>query len=1131
MRRSLRYHWRTHLAVVLGAAVACAVLTGALVVGDSVRGSLRDLALERLGGIDYAVAGARPFGEGLAERLEASDPAVRRVAPVLMLRGSAVHGETRARASGAVVLGVDSRYWGLFEGAESLSSAADLLIRRPGDLFAPVVLSAGLAEELAASPGDQLLLSFEEPAEIPRETLVGRREATASVRRLRLTVREIVPDRGAGGFAMASHQGPSMNVFVDLPTLRRAVFGPDSGDQVNLLLVAGGPETTETARGGSGGPPLEGLLELDDLGLFAEAGDGQVTVQSREFVLRPELGRLVSDLAGSRGWPAQPVLTYLANSIATGDRSIPYSTITALDPPAAESLGTFRLVDGSPATALADDEILLNGWAAADLGAEPGDPIDVTYFVVGDRDELTTATRSFRLRGVVAMSGLAVDPRLTPDFPGMAEADDISAWDPPFPVDLDAIRPEDEAYWDDWKAAPKAFVSESVGRELWRSRFGDLTSIRLAPSDDETPAEVAAALAADLARLAEPGELGIQLRALREDRLRQAKGATDFAGLFLALSMFLIAAAAMLVGLLFRLGVDQRAGEIGLLRSVGYPARAVRRRLMAEGGLLGAIGSALGLALAVGYAAAMLAGLRTWWLPAVGTPVLELHLRPASLAIGWLCSVVVVLLTVRLSLRRLDRVPAPRLLAGSTKPPEEPERPRRALPAAWAAACLAVVLLLVAVLTDSTASPGLAFGVGASLLVAGLAWLTHRLGGERHKANSLGGLPVVGMGVRNAGRNRGRSLLSVALVAAASFVIVVVAANRVHREIDVEDPASGAGGFTLMAESDVALVEDLNDGRRRQDLGFSAEDSAALEDVTFLPFRLLPGEDVSCLNLYRPERPRVLGVPPELVARGGFTFQQTLEDVANPWTLLEAELEPGVIPAIADNNSALWILHLGLGDDLVLENEQGEAIRLRLVGLLARSVFQSEVLISEEAFSRHFPSRVGYRVFLADPPRDELETVEWMLEANLETLGLDAISTQRRIASFLAVESTYLATFQTLGGLGLVLGTLGLGIVLLRNVLERRAELATMRAFGFRRGTLSRMVLAENAALLTEGIVIGAVAGLVAALPNLLAGGEGIPWLSLGATLALVFAVGMTASLLAVAGTLRVPLLPALKAE
>ncbi len=75
------------------------------------------------------------------------------------------------------------------------------------------------------------------------------------------------------------------------------------------------------------------------------------------------------------------------------------------------------------------------------------------------------------------------------------------------------------------------------------------------------------------------------------------------------------------------------------------------------------------------------------------------------------------------------------------------------------------------------------------------------------------------------------------------------------------------------------------------------------------------------------------------------------------------------------------------------------------------------------------------------------------------------------------------------------------------------------------------MVLSENGALLVAGIAIGTIAGLVASAPYLIAAGSRLPWPSLLITLAVVFVIGMLASVLAVAGTLRVPLLPALKAE
>jgi hypothetical protein len=388
------------------------------------------------------------------------------------------------------------------------------------------------------------------------------------------------------------------------------------------------------------------------------------------------------------------------------------------------------------------------------------------------------------------------------------------------------------------------------------------------------------------------------------------------------------------------------------------------------------------------------------------------------------------------------------------------------------------------------------------------------------------------MAARNSSWSPGRSVLSVSLVATACFMIVAVGSNRAGFGDELRERTSGAGGFALIAESDVSLHQNLGRSDDLFELGFSTEEAARLDEAEILPFRVLPGEDASCLNLYRPEKPSVLGVPREMIDRGGFDFQQHLElpeGVTNPWELLATPLAPGVIPTFADANSAMWILHLGLGDDVILEDELGEPVRLRLVGLLRGSVFQSELLVGADALLDHFPSRGGYGTFLVDAPWDGAAEVAELLESRLAAFGFDAVSTEERLASFKVVEHTYMSTFQLLGGLGLLLGTVGLAVVLVRNLIERRGELATLRAFGFRRASLAWMILAENGFLLLVGLSIGTVSALAAVAPRLAT--VHVPWLSLLITLAAVALVGMAASLAAVRGALRIPLLPALKAE
>lgn len=1208
MLRALIHYWRINVAVLLAVAVCAAVLTGALLVGDSVRGSLRDLTLDRLREIDLALVAERFFREELAADLAARadrEGRLDQVAPALLLRGTVIHGDSRARASRVSVMGVDERFTGLFGDApvsdafldgmagrlpeghrDAVRSEPELdLSRRDGQVFPSIVVNRTLADEIGAEAGDQVLVHFQLGSRIPRDTVLGRREAAETVGSLRAVVADVIPDVGIGRFDLSPHQGFPQNAFVALPSLQRAVEQPgrvnallvsrDAGAEgaagANAAAAAPDADTAGTDAGAAGGGAgaggvaaatelLDAALSLEDLGLqvrVVDAAAGAVLqVESDEFVLRPAMVDAVEGAADALGAPTLPLQAYVANRMELDGRLLPYSMVMALDVPGETGaaglpgdgpapagggdhrspFGTLRLTDGRRAPTPGDEEVLLNAWAAADLEAEVGDELRMTYYVVGADESLRTEARSFRVAGVVAMEGLAVDDELTPAYPGIEGSDDIAAWDPPFPVDLDLVRPVDEAYWDDHGATPKAFVNRDVGRRLWATRYGSTTSVRVGLPPDAEPAEFAAAYEAELLDRLDPERFGMRFLDVKAEGLRASSGATDFGGLFIGFSLFIIASAVMIVALLFSLGIEARAREIGTLLAVGYGQRAVRNRLLGEGTLIAAAGAGLGLVGAILYARLMMLGLRTLWLPAVGSPLLFLHVRPTTLATGWAAALVVVLASVAWTLRRLRRVPVRALLAGSATTGSGGGRTGRWTWITLAAAGLVGTgLFLFAVLTGRTTSPGVAFGIGASLLVLGLAaanvWLRHPRGTLDHAARA----PTLAMALRNVGWNPRRSLLSLALVALATFVIVTVAANTRDPAGETEAIESGAGGYPLLATADVPLHQDLGNPDARFELGFPDDADELLADVEFTQLRLLPGDDASCLNLYQPRRPRLLGVPGSLIDRGGFRFGATLAAEHgvgdNPWRLLETDLGAGVVPAIGDANSTQWILHLGLGDELVMEDEDGDEIRLRIVGLLRESIFQSELLISEDRLREHFPSQSGFRYFLVDAPESRVEEVATMLESSLDRWGFDAVRSDDRIAGYLVVQNTYLSTFQMLGGLGLLLGTLGLGIVLVRNVIERRGELATLRAFGFRREFLGRTVLMENALLLTLGMLIGAVPALLAVMPRFLDGAVQVPWRTLLPTLGAVLVVGMLASVAAVAGALRIPLLPALKGD
>ena len=624
MFRSLIHFWRLNAAVATAAAIATAVLTGALMVGDSVRGSLRDLTLQRLGRVDLALVRDRFFRAGLAGDLAAHPDGAagfEAVAPAILLRASATHGTSGARAARVQLHGVDERFSALLDWPDGEGLDFDA---GPGQTLPSVVINESLRREIGAQVGDPLLISFERATAIPRDTLLGDREPSDALGRLRLTLTRVVPDRLGGRFSLASNQITPQNAFVSLARLQRTLR---LEDRVNTLLVARRPDARTTPPA----PFLESTVTLEDLGLRVASRAGIVSLESASFILSPRTVETVNKIAGDLGLPVRRLLTYLANRITAGERSIPYSTVSAIEGGAGSPFAPLRLVDGALAGEPDGEEIFLNTWAAQDLGAVAGDEIVLSYYAVGPREELLTRQATFRLRGVVAMEGLGADRTLTPDYPGIHDAGDMASWDPPFPVDLAAVRPRDEDYWDRWRAVPKAFVSGTAGRRLWSTRYGDTTSLRVAVGDAATEERFRRALRAAL----DPAAHGLRFQPVKEDGLRTASGATDFAVLFVAFSFFLILSSGLLVALLFGLGVEQRAREVGLLLAVGYRVKTVRNRLLAEGAALAAAGGVAGVLGGWGYAWLMMAGLRTVWVGAVGAPILFLHVRPLSPVIGW----------------------------------------------------------------------------------------------------------------------------------------------------------------------------------------------------------------------------------------------------------------------------------------------------------------------------------------------------------------------------------------------------------------------------------------------------------------------------------------------------------------
>lgn len=1006
MLLSLLRFWRTNLGVLLGIALASTVITGALLVGDSMRYTLQHTADQRLGDVTHAVLGGDRFFS-----LEYSLGDVPYSTGALFLEGVVSTPDGQARANQVSVNGID-QYAGQMMGLDTYPTANKAF------------LNTALAKQLGAKVGDTLILRLPEPSALPIDAALV--NASKPALALRLEVERIINDEQGGRFSLRAEQRTPLSLFVDDAWLAEQIGMPG---RVNAILCVREPESLTP--------------KLDDLELSIEpSGDGHNALTTPRVFIDASIERDLADLPGQR------LLTYMVNTVALGDKQSPYAMVTA-----ANTLGDLDL---------ADDEIALNQWLANDIGASVGDRVSLTYYLPDEGDRLIEATHTLTVARIVPIEGVFADRTLTPDFPSLAQADQLSRWDAGPAIDRSRIRDHDEAYWDDYLATPKAFINLDTGQRLWANRFGTLTAIRF--SNDFTKAQL-------LERI-DTEALGFVATDIRAQADAAAVGTVDFGQLFLSLSGFIIIAAIVLAAMLFAMSAQQRAKQLGTLLAIGLTNRRAARLLLSEALIVALLGSLLGVAGAVAYAASVTKALTGVWSGAIAGAPVSLHMTATSLIVGPLSTLLISLLAMALSMRGLTKHPVRQLLAGGVGQVSPTSRAGfkniGIVGLGWSAAALLVVFTQ----RDSGMKAALLGFAAGGFFFLGCLSMFYLFLAKRSQSNRSNTTPRLALA--NLTRRRGRTTTAVFMLGAGLFLVYAVAGFHLSSSIDPTDRSSGTGGFALLVESSQPIRYDLNTELGRDHYALSEDE---LPHGSVVPLRVSGGDDASCLNLNQTPTPRLLGVDPKLLAdRRAFSFfNMAMSAPPTTWSDLQPDAdEDGPIPAIADANTAQWALKLAVGDTMMLTDERGKPITIQLVGTIENSILQGSLIIHEEAFKQLYPSTSGYRMLLVDTPaQQDAAATASLLRDVLTDEGATITPTDERLAEYNRVQNTYLAVFQSLGGLGVLLGALGLGIVTARNLLERRSELALLSAVGLSRSHIARIILTEHTAILLLGLLLG----------------------------------------------------------
>jgi putative ABC transport system permease protein len=1031
--KSFLHYFKANLLVALGVVISTTVLTGALVIGDSVRYSLEQTTIYRLGSTTHLVSAVdRYFRTELSTDLEKEGGI--KAAPALILEGMAISDGGQERVNKVQVIGVDNS----FEKIAGTSFYSGLTDNE-------VIISTNLAERLGVKRGDEFLVRIKKASLIPMNApFVSDAETSIS---LRAVVREIADRSRMGFFNLKNSQTAPYNLFLSLEKLNGLM--KFTGKANNILISGPGASAAQLEK------VLANCLTPEDAGLIVK--DNPLTKEMEIISERVFIENTIVK-AFKPFNKSYKVLTYFANSIQYKNKTTPYSFVAALSN-----------------DSLKGNEIIINEWIAADLGAKQGDPLVLKYWQVGPLRQLVEKESWFIVKKVVPMEGKYADVDLMPDLPGLSDVKNCRDWQTGVPISLDAMRDKDEAYWNRYKGTPKAFISMDKAQEIWSNRFGNYTAIRIA-GHSFSEKEYRQLFAASV----KPADLGIMVTPVRENGLNAARNGVDFSQLFLGLSFFLLLSSIILIALLFLLNLENRRSEMGTLITLGFTHKQVSLMLLAEGTLVSVAGALIGLMAAVLYTQLIFKALNTLWWAAVRTSVLDIRLNLSTLITGFLISVIVALAAILFSVFRSFKKQAVELQ-------KQQDRPEKKWVSSLKTALMSVslitsVITVIYQLLSGKMNPALFF-LSGGLLLAGLLLLADRI--FRRNQNKLySGFSTADLTKRNSSRNLGRSITVVILFALGTFLVVSTGANRQNPFSETNKKTSGTGGFLWFAETTVPVLYDLNDRDRRAKEGIS-------EKFTAVQFSRVDGDDASCLNLNRASNPAILSVNPAMM-EGRFSFAAKIEGLADndPWKALNSKTSGNTIPAIADQTVIQWGLGKSVGDTLFYRNESGDTLRLKLIAGLSPSVFQGYVLISNDNFLKNYPTTSGSNIFLIDGPADKAKEIGQELKNVFRDYGWEMTATTERLMEFNSVENTYLSIFMALGALGLILGTVGLAIVLARSILERKNEIALLQAIGFTLKQVWRLLVNEYLLLLLWGLLIGLISAAIAVWPNFVAPGS-----------------------------------------
>ena len=900
-------------------------------------------------------------------------------------------------------------------------------------------INPALAKEINPNERADIVVRLPATGLVPSGSLFVTENYTTS---LRLTYDGIVEAAQGGNMSMKNEQVIPFNLFVNRKELAEIL---ETDNKINLIL----------ADERISGSQLSDVWNYKFSGLSVNQKEGFAEIVSDRVFIQKE----VVDYITKHNVESNRMFSYLANAIEKDNHSVPYSFVTATDRYKGEQLRP--------------DEIILSDYTANRLKAIVGDTIDITYFTSQDLKTLSTKALQLTVNRIVPLAELQADESLSADFPGLSDVERCTDWDSDLPINMNLITDEDEKYWDLYRSTPKAIIAYEAVHSDWGNAYGNATALRVAAGEPHMEGLQA-------------GMFGIQLIHPREAGIYAAKNGVDFSSLFLALGFFIIISAILLMLIPLSEMLLVRKNETNLLSDLGFPRKRIIQMLWKESVPVVIVSSVVGVIAGLFYTSLVMWLLGSVWKGATQTDGFSVYPSFVTLAAGLFVGVGLSLWLLR---RAIVRSLKEKKVGSRTRSSAVKTKKRLALLfSIFSVATIGVNLIYLQ-------SVALFIIIGIFLLGTAALWGDYLIcsrgavSGDTFQTEKLVWNTLYA--------NRKQAVLSFFALSAGVFIVFSVGLNR-KGFADSSQIKTGTGGYSLWVESAVPVYHNMMTEEGRGKLALTGLPA----NVDILQCLRYSVDDASCLNLNKVSAPTVLGVDMNVLAESDFQIVQSLqsqnrESVFGQMTQCNGD----VYPVLVDATVLTWGLMKNIGDTLIYESDNGREVALRIIGALSNSIFQGNILIDQNLFNNIWPETAGSEVFLVKVGDEERGQVKNLIAQALHAYGVSVSTTNDRLKQFNAVTDTYLTIFLTLGGLGLLLGIMSFIIVVRKNLVVRRNEIALYETLGFSKERVVHILYRENILVPLYAIAVGVISSLI---------GVGISFMNTGIriwTLALLFAL------------------------